>query len=327
VTSPATMGALKGHAQHLGRDFDAWVGLFADDAILEFPHFASLGWPTETRGRDSIRAGLGPFLESVDDFFLQNVRVYEAADPDTVFAEYEVHARVKATGRRYDQSYFAMLTARNRKIVRPREFPDTIAVARHSSPKAFRHSRRRARPAARAPTATKDRKHEQAVQRKGRPRHWRLDGHRARDGAPLRGRGCPGLHHGPTRGRARRRSEGDRRRRRPGQGGLEQARRARPPFRDHFPEAGKLDVVFANAGGGSIQPIAAITEEQFDDTFGRNVTGVVFTVQKSLPLLVDGGSVILTGSTAGSVGMPGLSVYAACKAAVRNLARTCGHSS
>lgn len=85
--------------------------------------------------------------------------------------------------------------------------------------------------------------------------------------------------------------------------------------------AGKLDVVFANAGGGSIVPLAAITEEQFDDTFGRNVKGVLFTVQKALPLLVEGASVIMTGSTAGSLGMPGLSVYAATKAAVRNFAR------
>jgi NAD(P)-dependent dehydrogenase (short-subunit alcohol dehydrogenase family) len=86
--------------------------------------------------------------------------------------------------------------------------------------------------------------------------------------------------------------------------------------------AGALDVVFANAGGGWILPLAAVTEEQFDDTFGRNVKGVLFTVQKALPLLVDGASVIMTGSTAGSAGMPGLSVYGATKAAIRNLART-----
>jgi NAD(P)-dependent dehydrogenase (short-subunit alcohol dehydrogenase family) len=86
--------------------------------------------------------------------------------------------------------------------------------------------------------------------------------------------------------------------------------------------AGKLDVVFANAGGGSILPLAAVTEEHFDDTFGRNVKGVLFTVQKALPLLVDGASIVMTGSTAGSMGMPGLSVYAATKAAIRNFART-----
>jgi NAD(P)-dependent dehydrogenase (short-subunit alcohol dehydrogenase family) len=93
-------------------------------------------------------------------------------------------------------------------------------------------------------------------------------------------------------------------------------------FSDIKRTAGKLDVVFANAGGGSRLPLAAVTEEQFDDTFERNVKGVLFTVQKALPLLVNGASVTLTGSTAGSMGMPGLSVYAATKAAIRNFART-----
>ena len=86
-------------------------------------------------------------------------------------------------------------------------------------------------------------------------------------------------------------------------------------------EAGRIDVLFVNAGGGSFQPLGAITEEQVDDTFGRNVKGVLFTVQKALPLLVDGASVILTGSTAASTGTPGFSVYGASKAAIRAFAR------
>ena len=69
-------------------------------------------------------------------------------------------------------------------------------------------------------------------------------------------------------------------------------------------------------------PLGAITEEQYDDTFGRNVKGLIFTVQKALPLLVDGASVILTGSTAGIKGTANFSVYSASKAAVRNLARS-----
>jgi NAD(P)-dependent dehydrogenase (short-subunit alcohol dehydrogenase family) len=68
-------------------------------------------------------------------------------------------------------------------------------------------------------------------------------------------------------------------------------------------------------------PLGEITEEQFDDTFGRNVKGTLFTVQKALPLLSEGASVILTGSTAGSTGTPAFSVYAASKAAVRAFAR------
>ncbi|EKS69608.1 short-chain dehydrogenase/reductase SDR [Burkholderia sp. SJ98] len=83
-----------------------------------------------------------------------------------------------------------------------------------------------------------------------------------------------------------------------------------------------IDVLFANAGGGSMLPLGAITEEHYEDTFGRNVKGTIFTVQKALPLLRDGASVILTGSTAGSVGTAAFSVYSASKAAVRNLARS-----
>lgn len=86
-------------------------------------------------------------------------------------------------------------------------------------------------------------------------------------------------------------------------------------------EAGRIDVLFANAGGGSTMPLGSITEEQYDDTFDRNVKGVLFTVQKALPLLVDGASVILTGSTASIVAMPAFSVYGASKAAVRSFAR------
>ena len=86
-------------------------------------------------------------------------------------------------------------------------------------------------------------------------------------------------------------------------------------------EAGRIDVLFANAGGGSFSPLGTITEEQFDDTFGRNVKGVLFTVQKALPLLVDGASVILTGSTSSLVAFPAFSVYGASKAAVRTFAR------
>ncbi|KWH00986.1 oxidoreductase [Burkholderia territorii] len=86
-------------------------------------------------------------------------------------------------------------------------------------------------------------------------------------------------------------------------------------------EQGRLDVLFANAGGGSMLPFGNITEEHFDDTFNRNVKGVLFTGQKALPLLAKGASVILTGSTAGSAGTAAFSVYSASKAAVRAFAR------
>jgi NAD(P)-dependent dehydrogenase (short-subunit alcohol dehydrogenase family) len=83
----------------------------------------------------------------------------------------------------------------------------------------------------------------------------------------------------------------------------------------------KLDILFANAGGGSFAPLGAISEAQFDKEFGINVKGTVFTVQKALPILKDGASVILAGSTAALQGMPAFSVYAATKAAIRSLAR------
>ena len=86
-------------------------------------------------------------------------------------------------------------------------------------------------------------------------------------------------------------------------------------------EQGRLDALVVNAGGGTMLPLGQITEEQIDDTFGRNVKGTLFTVQKALPLLSQGASVILTGSTAGSSGTPAFSVYAASKAAVRAFAR------
>lgn len=85
---------------------------------------------------------------------------------------------------------------------------------------------------------------------------------------------------------------------------------------------GRIDVLYVAAGGGSMLPLGAITEEQYEDTFGRNVKGLIFTVQKALPLLVDGASVILTGSTTGITGTANFSVYSASKAAVRNLARS-----
>jgi NAD(P)-dependent dehydrogenase (short-subunit alcohol dehydrogenase family) len=87
-------------------------------------------------------------------------------------------------------------------------------------------------------------------------------------------------------------------------------------------EQGHIDVLVANAGVGEPAPLGCITEEQFDKTFNVNVKGVLFTVQKALPLLSSGATVIITGSTSGVKGGPGLSVYSATKAAVRNFARS-----
>ncbi|ALB62656.1 3-oxoacyl-[acyl-carrier protein] reductase [Cronobacter condimenti 1330] len=82
-----------------------------------------------------------------------------------------------------------------------------------------------------------------------------------------------------------------------------------------------IDVVFANAGGGEFAPLGAISEAHYQDTFDTNVKGVLFTVQKALPLLRDGASIVLTSSTTSATGTPAFSVYSATKAAVRSFAR------
>jgi NAD(P)-dependent dehydrogenase (short-subunit alcohol dehydrogenase family) len=87
-------------------------------------------------------------------------------------------------------------------------------------------------------------------------------------------------------------------------------------------EKGRIDVLFANAGIGGRNPLGAISEEQFDKCFSVNVKGTPFTVQKALPLMRSGGSIILTGSTTGTIGTPDFSVYSATKAAIRNFARS-----
>ncbi len=87
-------------------------------------------------------------------------------------------------------------------------------------------------------------------------------------------------------------------------------------------ERGTLDIVFANAGAGSQLRLGDITAAHIDETFDTNVKGTIFTVQKALPLMGTGGSIILTGSSAGTTGAAGMSAYSASKAAVRNLART-----
>jgi NAD(P)-dependent dehydrogenase (short-subunit alcohol dehydrogenase family) len=86
-------------------------------------------------------------------------------------------------------------------------------------------------------------------------------------------------------------------------------------------QQGRLDVLFANAGIGAPAPLGSISEEHFNREFHINVKGVLFTVQKALPLFTDGGSIILNGSIAASKGTAASSVYSATKVAVRSFAR------
>src|ERR1700692_4962564 len=87
-------------------------------------------------------------------------------------------------------------------------------------------------------------------------------------------------------------------------------------------EKGELDIVFANAGFGSFLPLGQIDEHHFDSIFNVNVKGLLFTVQKALPLLRDGGNIVLNASIVSITGNPAFSVYSATKAAVRSFART-----
>lgn len=84
---------------------------------------------------------------------------------------------------------------------------------------------------------------------------------------------------------------------------------------------GHIDVLFANAGAGTVAPLAVATEAQYDQTFDVNVKGMFFTVQKALPLFKDGGSIILNSSVSNVMGLPMFTAYAASKAAVRSFAR------
>jgi NAD(P)-dependent dehydrogenase (short-subunit alcohol dehydrogenase family) len=87
-------------------------------------------------------------------------------------------------------------------------------------------------------------------------------------------------------------------------------------------QKGRIDVLFANAGIHEFAPLGSITESHFDKIFSVNVKGVLFTVQKGLPLFQDGGSIILIASVAGSKGFEGSTVYSATKAAIRSFARS-----
>jgi NAD(P)-dependent dehydrogenase (short-subunit alcohol dehydrogenase family) len=87
-------------------------------------------------------------------------------------------------------------------------------------------------------------------------------------------------------------------------------------------EKGRIDILYASAGWGEPLPLGEVTEQHFDTIFDLNTRGTLFTVQKALPLLNDGGSIFMTGSVASVKGFPGFSVYAASKAALRSFART-----
>jgi ketosteroid isomerase-like protein len=104
------------------------AALFADDGGIELPYLATLGWPVRTEGPAAISAFLKSLLENVPDFAFKNIR-YHIVTPDQVFAEYDVVATARETGRTYKQSYAGRLVAENGKIKLLRESLDTVAAA------------------------------------------------------------------------------------------------------------------------------------------------------------------------------------------------------
>jgi ketosteroid isomerase-like protein len=114
-------------------DPDKASALFAEDGAIELPYLASLGIPFRTEGRAAIQEFLNSLLANVPDFAFKNIRCH-IVTPDQVFAEYDVEARVKSTGRIYKQSYAGRLVAENGKIKLLRESLDTIPAAQAMLP-------------------------------------------------------------------------------------------------------------------------------------------------------------------------------------------------
>src|ERR1017187_10486270 len=164
--------------------------------------------------------------------------------------------------------------------------------------------------------------HEQTEWKDRRDHRWRYRHRPRRSKALHRGRRLR-LYLRPPAGSARRRCGRPRAQCPRGEGLGLRSGRPRPTLRGGEGRArSPRDIVFANAGAGSQLALGKITAEHIDDHFDTNVKGTIFTVQKALPLMGEGGSIILTGSSAGTTGAPGMSAYSASKAAVRNLART-----
>src|ERR1700730_14226744 len=163
-------------------------------------------------------------------------------------------------------------------------------------------------------TPGKNARHEQTEGKDRRDHRWRYR-HRSRRSKALHRGGRLRLHLRPPAGSARRRCGRPRAQCRAVKGSVSDLADLDRLYAAVKAERGTLDIVFANAGAGSQLPLGKITAEPLDETFDTNVKGTIFTVQKALPLMGEGGSIILTGSSAGTTGAPTMSVYSASKAA------------
>ncbi|WP_437968656.1 nuclear transport factor 2 family protein [Sorangium sp. So ce260] len=114
--------ALDAHLALIGRDMEAWLDLFADDATVEFPYASALGAPALLEGKAAIRRYFEGTLESFRDLTLRDVRRYPTTDPDVALAEVHGSAIILPAGRRYEQDYVMLVATRDGKVVRYREY-------------------------------------------------------------------------------------------------------------------------------------------------------------------------------------------------------------
>ncbi|WP_437653595.1 nuclear transport factor 2 family protein [Sorangium sp. So ce1182] len=114
--------ALDAHLALIGRDMEAWLDLFADDATVEFPYAPALGTPALLEGKAAIRRYFEGALESFRDLTFRDVRRYPTTDPEVALAEAHGSAVILPAGRRYEQDYVMLVATRNGKVVRYREY-------------------------------------------------------------------------------------------------------------------------------------------------------------------------------------------------------------
>ncbi len=127
--TPSARAIMERHIETVGVDMDRWISLFAENATLEFPYLASIGMGASLQGRDAIFAAINGFASGVENFTVRHPQIYEAADPNLVFAEYEIDGLVRATRRRYHQFYLARMHVENGQIVLMREYLNPVVVA------------------------------------------------------------------------------------------------------------------------------------------------------------------------------------------------------
>src|SRR5271155_1999871 len=171
-------------------------------------------------------------------------------------------------------------------------------------------------------SVTREKGNDQKARRQDRRHHRRNGRDWVRHGETFRQRGCLCLHNGPSPEGTRRGREGNRHQRFWSSGRRRQLADLDRLYETVSKVKRRIDIIFANAGVGEFVAFGAVTEEHFDKLFNINVRGTLFTVQKALPLLNDGGSIILNGSVASIKGTAAFGVYAASKAAIRSFART-----